>query len=92
MVRYGLLVKRDNSCFARRDLGFDSLTVHQGYGALAQLGERNAGSVEVEGSNPSSSTITSGSIGKTVGPGHNSLVKYETQVAKCFISYLISAE
>lgn len=26
-------------------------------GALAQLGERNAGSVEVEGSNPSSSTI-----------------------------------
>ena len=26
----GRLVKRDNSCFASRDLGFDSLTVHQG--------------------------------------------------------------
>lgn len=29
IARHGLLVKRDNFCFARRRSGFDSLTVHQ---------------------------------------------------------------
>jgi hypothetical protein len=39
------------------------------YGALAQLGERNAGSVEVVGSNPTGSTISMKRRGDTYHSG-----------------------
>lgn len=49
--RYGLLFQRENAWLAPRRCRFESGAVH--HGDVAQLGERDAGSVEVEGSIPS---------------------------------------
>ena len=53
----GRVVKREDTCFARRRSGFDSPRVHHFFGALAHLGERKNGILDVTGSSPVGSTI-----------------------------------
>jgi hypothetical protein len=50
--------------YERGDTCHNGVTTRErpGHGELAQLGERNAGSVEVKGSNPLFSTITRGRL------------------------------
>lgn len=90
MLVYGLLVTEGNTAdLHSAEIGAVPIrsTKYNDYGVLAHLGERFAGSEKAVGSSPTCSTI-SGLMGRTVRPGHNSLVKHETLIAKCFTKLL----